>query len=210
MCVFYLQDCHLPAEPEHCEHRVRIERHEKDHTRGRKCIGGSKRDVLGVDSKQRARTFYLWLELMKYDGDMPRILFKIGIRGEYRQVEALGCRTDEQVHTTTRHTTGPTQVEELCSLLIVGREHGVVFEVGEFFANALEVPLQPNSGKDFLTDRANETDSPVADQLTPFFDQLSLARVQVSRTSSQGQRPDRRINEYAQDLLPRRRRSLWS
>ncbi len=92
---------------------------------------------------------------MQYNGRVLRIHLKIGIRGEYRQVEPSGYRTNEQIHTATSHTTGSTHVEEFCSLLIVGLEQGVVFEVGKFFADALEVPLQPNSGKDFLTDGAN-------------------------------------------------------
>ena len=94
---------------------------------------------------------------------MPRIHFEVGVRGENRQSKPLGDRANEQVHTTSRHTIGPTQVEELCSLLRVSRENGDVVEVRESFANALEVTLQPNPGKDFLTDRAKETDSAVAD-----------------------------------------------
>ncbi len=92
---------------------------------------------------------------MKYNGHMPRIHLKVGIRGEYRHFEPSGYSANEQVHTAASHTTGPTHVEEFCSLLIVGLEQGVVFEVGKFFADALEVSRQPNSGKDFLTDGAN-------------------------------------------------------
>ncbi len=72
---------------------------------------------------------------------MPRIRFEIRICSEYRQAEPLGDRTDEEIHTTSRHTFGPTQIEELCSLLIVGRENGDVVEIGEPVASALEVPL---------------------------------------------------------------------
>lgn len=71
---------------------------------------------------------------------MPRIRFEIGICREYRQAEPLGDRTDEEIHTTSRHTFGPTQIEELCRLLIVGRENGDVVEIGEPVANTLEVP----------------------------------------------------------------------
>ena len=94
---------------------------------------------------------------------MPRIRFEIRICGKYRQAEPLGNRTDEEIHTSSRNTFGPTQIDELCSLLIVGREHGDVVEIGEPVAHALEVPLQPNTRKDFLADRAHETYSAVAD-----------------------------------------------
>ncbi len=78
-------------------------------------------------------------------GQMSRIRFKVRVRGEYRQSEALANGTNQKIHTASRHALGPTRVEKLRSLLVVDPENGNVVEVGESFPNALEVPLLANS-----------------------------------------------------------------
>jgi hypothetical protein len=116
---------------------------------------------------------------VKFGRHMSRVIDKIRVGREDWQVESVGDGADEEVDATSRYAMCSALVVEARGLLVVGCEDGYVVEVCQSLPQPLEVSVQTNSGKDFLTDRADDSHSSVADQRSPLFNEPKLVRIQV-------------------------------
>jgi len=112
-------------------------------------------------------------------GHVSRVGWEIRIGREDREIKPVGYRAYEKVDSASGHATRPASVEKTRGLLVVRSENGNIIEVGQALPEALEVRLEADPRKDFLTDRTDETGPPVADEAPPLHNEPGLLRAQV-------------------------------
>ena len=95
--------------------------------------------------------------------------FKILIDGEDGEIVSGGNGADEEIGIRALNPSASCQVEKTGGLFEIFGGKREVGKGGEMFLQLLELPLRPDTRKDFLTHRPNELNPCLADQLFELF-----------------------------------------
>jgi hypothetical protein len=139
--------------------------------------------------------------------DVRRIMLKVNVGREDRDVDTAGHGTDEQIDRCPRDAVSPADVEETRRLIVVGGEDLQVAEITKSLLESGETLLDANPREDFLADGADENCLARVYEPNPFLDQRVFRIAQALRSAPQGERPDRGVDEDDQ-VEPLRRRFL--
>lgn len=147
------------------------------------------RQMTRITQKSRTSSPPQLMEVQRQNGPEQ---FKILINGEDREIVPGSNGADEEIGIRALNSSAPCQVKKTGSLFEIFGGDWYVGKGCEMFLQLLELPLRPDTRKDFLTYRPHELNPCLTDQ---FFEFFKMRKLGAGSIAAQGERPDASVDK---------------